>query len=175
MKRLLVFTFSLSCAASTSSEREALSLNLNTSEQQPTVVRVELNDTEWSQAGAIQSYRITAQWDERVFQSDQISLEQLRAFRLVGAPPNVETTVRVSAYSTEQELLAESESTITTGVLSDELRAIDVQVQRDSQFQGFFYGTVFSDPAHLVILDRDGRIVWGVEHGDETHTAALTR
>ena len=116
---------------------------------------MDLNDVEWSQAGAIQNYRITAQWDERVFQSDRISLAA-QSVPLVGAPPNVETTVRVSAYSTEQS--SWRESTITAGVLSDHVRSMF----RCSVIHSFriFHGTVFSDPTHLVILDRDGRIVW---------------
>lgn len=85
---------------------------------------------------------------------------------LLGIPPGAEARITLQSVGQDQTQLAQS--TIEAGALSSQIGQLQFIVGENTFSSGYWLFSLFSNEQSLaLIVDMDGRVLWGLKQGDE--------
>ena len=144
------------------SSSEELQVSITNSPKIPSVIQITVNAT------ASGTTWITGESNEQIWkttpQKDQIESQ----FTILGLHPNSEHQITIH-WEDAQGNLKEKMTDISIPPLGEISSAIPLSVDINQGLDGYIFGTIFGDPVHLILLDMQGNILWGIEQGDDDH------
>jgi hypothetical protein len=147
---------------SPNNEVNSFTATINISDEIPTVIQVDI------ESELQMDFWVEVKTETNLWQTITKKKDEIPNFTILGLPENEELQVLVTGKD-EFGTTHQQEYEVQTGQLKYGASQVLFSPTSFQELEGYFLGTLFSDPAFLLLFDTNGNILWGIEHGDEEH------